>query len=110
MSESETNILEMVMPRLIPKKKGEAILGLEIMHGPYRGVTFSFKAFRVSKKVGPDGMVPTKFETEVHESPKGFHATEDFDYFCGEVLMAWLSYISLSNFEALLSSETKGVH
>ena len=105
----DVNILNGVMPKLVSTKRG-SILALEIMEGPYRGVTFSFKKFQVMNDVGPDGMVPTKFETEVHDSPEGFRVTEDFDLFCGEVLVAWLHYISVSNFDIIINAETKGIH
>lgn len=106
----DTNILTTIVPRLIPVKRGDPILGLEIIKGPYAGVTFSFKRFVVSNGLTADGMVPTKFETEIHEAPPGFSVTEDFDMFCGEILLAWLHHISLSNFDALLNSDTKGIH
>ncbi len=106
----DTNILTTIIPRLIPVTHGDPILGLEIIKGPYTGVTFSFKRFVVSNGLTADGMVPTKFETEVHSAPEGFHVTEDFDLFCGEVLLAWLHHISLSNFDILLNAETKGLH
>ena len=83
----DTNILNGVMPKLVKTSRGQ-ILGLEILDGPYRGVTFSFKKFQVLNDMGPDGMVPTKFETDIHESPDGFRPTEDFDLYCGEVLLA----------------------
>lgn len=105
----DTNILNGVMPKLVKTSRGQ-ILGLEILDGPYRGVTFSFKKFQVLNDMGPDGMVPTKFETDIHESPDGFRPTEDFDLYCGEVLLAWLHYISVSNFETIISAETKGIH
>jgi hypothetical protein len=110
MSAVDYTILNSIMPRLVPSKKGESILALEIMEGPYRGVTFSYKTFKVMNEVGPDGMVPTKFETDIHEAPVGFRPTEDFDTFCGEVLVAWLHYISVSSFDTILNAETKGIH
>lgn len=110
MSAVDYSILNGVMPRLVPSKKGESVLALEILDGPFRGVTFSYKTFRVMNEVGPDGMVPAKFETQIHDSPPGFKVTEDFDTFCGEVLVAWLHYLSVSNFDTLLDAETKGIH
>lgn len=110
MSAVDYAILNAVLPKLVPSKKGESILALEIMDGPYRGVTFSFKTFKVMNEVGADGMVPTKFETEIHEAPIGFTVTEDFDAFCGEILVAWLHYISVSSFDTILNADTKGIH
>jgi len=107
---NEENILNNIIPRLIPLARGESILGLEIINGPYKGVTFSFKKFTVSKERLVNGMVPTQFETHVHESPPGFEADEAFDEYCSEVLLGWLHFISITNFDMLLKTETKGVH
>jgi hypothetical protein len=104
------NILNSIRPRLVPVDHGDPILGLEVLDGPYKGVTFSFSKFVVQNHRMENGMVPTKFETEVHEAPKGFVSDESFDHFCSEVLLSWLSFISLNNFDSLIKEETKGVH
>jgi hypothetical protein len=104
------NILNSIRPRLVPVDRGDPILGLEVLDGPYKGITFSFSKFIVQKERMKDGMVPTKFETQIHEAPTGFVPDESFDLFCSEVLLAWLSYISMSNLDSLIKEETKGVH
>jgi hypothetical protein len=35
---------------------------------------------------------------------------EGFDSFCSEVLLAWLHFISVTSFDALIKTETSGVH
>lgn len=110
MNTPDVNILNSIIPRLVPVKKGEPILGLEIINGPYTGVVFSFKGFHVKNEVGPDGMIPTTFETTVHESPADFRVSEDFDHFCAEVLVAWLHHISISNYSRLIAAEPEGIH
>jgi hypothetical protein len=107
---SKDNILNDIMPRLIPVSNEDSILGLEIIRGPYKGVTFSFKKFTVMKERMANGMVPTQFETMVHEGPQDFDPNTAFDEYCSEVLLAWLHFISVTNFDALLKTETKGVH
>jgi len=109
MSKNE-NILNDVMPRLISVSKGDSILGLQIIHGPYKGVTFSFKKFTVMKERMENGMVPTQFETMVHEGPQDFDPDAAFDSYCSEILLSWLHFISTTNFDALLKSDTKGIH
>lgn len=104
------NILNSICPRLVKVDQGDPILGLEILDGPYKGVTFSFSKFIVQKDRMENGMVPTKFETTVHHAPPSFVADESFDLFCSEVLLAWLSFISVSNFDTLIKEETKGIH
>jgi hypothetical protein len=107
---NEENILNCILPRLIAVTKGDAILALQVIQGPYVGVTFSFKKFVISTEKTTDGMAPARFETAVHESPAGFEKNEAFDNFCSEVLLSWLHFISVTNFDTLLKSETKGVH
>jgi hypothetical protein len=107
---SEENILNDIMPRLIPIVRGDPILGLEIICGPYKGVTFSFKKFTVMKERMENGMVPTQFETMVHEGPPDFDPDAAFDSYCSEILLSWLHFISTTNFDSLLKSDTKGIH
>ena len=107
---SEGNILNDIMPRLIPVEKGDSILGIEILRGPYKGVTFSFKKFTVMKERLANGMVPTQFETMIHERPPDFNPAAAFDSYCSEILLSWLHFISTTNFDALLTTETKGIH
>lgn len=100
------SILNTIIPRLITIDEGDPILGLEIIDGPYTGVIYSYKKFIVQKERLENGMVPTKFETQVHSAPKGFRADESFDEFCSEILVAWLHYISVSNFTDLIAAPT----
>ena len=110
MVSKESNILNDIIPRLIPVERGDSILGMEIMRGPYKGVTFSFKKFTVMKERLANGMVPTQFETVIHESPTDFNSDAAFDSYCSEILLSWLHFISTTNFDALLTTETKGIH
>ena len=105
-----SNILNSVHAVLVPVDKGDPILGIEILEGPYQHITFSFKKFVVMRERMENGMVPTKFETEIHSAPEGFVPDEDFDLYCSEVLLAWLSFISTANFSDLIKAETRGVH
>jgi len=107
---TKRNILHSVRAVLVPVDQGDPILGIEILEGPYQGVTFSFKKFVVMRERTEDGMVPTRFETEVHTAPDGFVVDEAFDLYCSEVLLAWLGYISTANYGELIKSETRGVH
>ena len=107
---SEENILNDIMPRLISVEQGDSILGMEIIRGPYKGGTFSFKKCTVSKERLANGMVPTQFETVIHESPTDFKSNAEFDSYCSEILLSWLHFISTTNFDALLTTETKGIH
>ena len=107
---NKENILNDVMPRLISVEQGDSLLGMEILRGPYKGVTFTFKKFTVMKERLANGMVPTQFETVIHESPSGFEPDAAFDSYCSEILLSWLHFISTTNFEALLTTETKGIH
>ena len=110
MMSKENNILNDIMPRLISVEKGDSILGMEILRGPYKGVTFSFKKFTVMKERLANGMVPTQFETVIHEGPSHFDPDAAFDSYCSEILLSWLHFISTTNFDALLTTETKGIH
>ena len=110
MVSKESNILNDIIPRLIPVERGDSILGMEIMRGPYKGVTFSFKKFTVMKERLANGMVPTQFETMIHERPPDFNPDAAFDSYCSEILLSWLHFISTTNFDALLTTETKGIH
>lgn len=110
MSSNDENVLNSIMPRLVTMSGGDSVLGLEIIDGPYKGVTFSFKKFTVMRERMINGMVPTQFETKIHEAPKDFVQDEGFDSFCSEVLLSWLHFISVTSFDALIKTETRGVH
>jgi hypothetical protein len=95
---SEYNILRTVAACLHTEPWSEPILALKVLDGPYRGVKFSYRSFRIMKE--PEGfqqevgqMVPVKFETIVHEAPKGFVADEAFDNYCSDLLVTWLSFV-----------------
>jgi hypothetical protein len=76
-------------------------------------VVFGFTKFEVlANKQTSDGMVPTKFETTIYNAPEGFQKDESFDSFTSEVLVAWLSYIALTDIQGLMKAppQGKGVH
>jgi hypothetical protein len=108
------NVLKTVIARLWRPvgHLGEAMLAMEVLEGPYQGVIFSFGAFEVQNHRFPNGMVPAKFSTVVHQSPTGFVADEAFDLFCSEILLAWLSFIATrtNDISSLIRAETQGVH
>lgn len=115
MSKTDTSILEVVIPRLIPNPDSEAgpFLGLEITDGPYTGTIFSFHKFVVlDEEASVDGKIRTQFETRIHRAYDGFTGGEDFDAFCADVLVAWLGYLSdhTEEMRMLLETETKGIH
>ena len=92
------NILHQCKPKIVqPSSTDVAQLGLEIIDGPYRGVTFGFTHFDVKDQADPSGLRPVKFETTIYSAPEGFEPSEPFDAFCGEVLMAWLQLIAAQN-------------
>lgn len=88
------NILHICKPKIVqPSSLDEAQLGLEILDGPYRGVTFGFTKFDVKETVDAAGLRPVRFETTIYSAPDGFVPSEAFDTFCGEVLVEWLKLI-----------------
>ena len=113
MSRVDKGILECIMPHLIqPSSTDTALLGLEVTYGPYKGVVFGFTKFDVIAERLANGMVPTRFETKVYGAPEGFRKDEAFDEFTSEVLVAWLSYIALTDVQGLMKAppQGKGVH
>jgi hypothetical protein len=112
-TKTSTNILDMIMARLIKRQAfGDPVLALEITQGEFRGICFSFKTFELQPVQMENGMIPTRYETEIHELPERFGAdwkqTEAFDRFTGEVLFAWLSYIQTNNLAPLLKAKPHG--
>lgn len=111
MIEKTRGILDCILPRLIqPTTTSIAVLGLEVLDGPYKGVVFGFTKFDVMPERLANGMVPTRFETTLYHSPEGFVKDESFDAFTSEVLVAWLSYIALTDINGLIKAPTTGVH
>lgn len=109
----DTNILRMVIQRQFKTSPfAEPILALEINDGPYKGVVFTFSAFTIlPNQIGlEDGLVPARFETNVLSAPKGFQKDEAFDHFCGELLLAWLHFIAVTDLAGFIKSEpVKGI-
>src|SRR6266496_3608359 len=104
----DASVLKAVIARLVkPHTLGQQILALEIIDGPYKGITFWFSKFEVSTMLArsDDGLTPIKFETKIFEAPQGFKPDEGFDEFCGEVLFAWLHYINNTEMEALMNAD-----
>ena len=102
------SILKTVMGKLIPISNGEGILGLEVLDGPYKGVTFSFTKFDILPYRSRNGMVPTKFETKVYEHPEGFVPDEAWDRYTAELFIAWLLYIQKVDVRGLVDLPTVG--
>ena len=99
----EKGVLECILPRLIQRSSVEpAVLGLEVLDGPYKGVVFGFTKFDVRQERLANGMVPTRFETTVYEAPENFAKDEGFDEFTSEVLLAWLNYIAVTDVQGFL--------
>jgi hypothetical protein len=86
-------------------------LRLEIIGGPYVGVIFGFSSFMILPQKLEDGLVPARFETTIYKSPKGFDKDEAFDYYCRELLLAWLHFIAVERTRRFIKSEpVKGLH
>ncbi len=107
-------VLSKILARMIPSdmsKLGKELLGLEIIDGPYKGVTYWYSKFNIDIEHSHDGMAAVTFTTQIHEAPVGFTVDEAFDEFCGEVLFAWLSYIQQNDMSPLLEAKPwGGVH
>lgn len=108
----EFSILDTVMARLIKKSPfADPILGLEIIQGEWKGIVFSFKKFEMMPMQMENGMVPTRYETEIHIRPdhlKHWEPDDAFDRYTTEVLMAWLSYIHQNDLSPLIKASTTG--
>jgi hypothetical protein len=106
-------MLDLIRPRQI--KRGpfsEPILALEILDGPYRGITFAFTKFIMLPGRDEHGMTPTTYETEVFVIPDDLKGTfvkdEAFDEFTSGVVVAWLSYINTNSLAPLLRARPLG--
>jgi hypothetical protein len=110
---SSTDLLTMIIPRLWKRETNQdPMLALEVTDGPYKGVIFAYTRFDVMHTSPSfDGLVPTRFETEVLHEPRGFVKDETFDLFTSEVLFAWLSYISTHDVNGMMRVPTvPGIH
>ena len=88
------DILNAVLPRIIqPSSTDVSEMGLEIMDGPYKGVTFGYTAFE-SVGEAQDGMQPVRYDTTIYSAPAGFVKDEGFDAFTSEFLVAWIGLIA----------------
>ncbi len=110
---ADMSILNCVMARLLKLKTFQhPILGIEIIQGPFKGVTFYYSHFEVDMEhPDPQGMAPLKFDTEIYEAPDGFEPDEGFDHFCGELFFAWLSFIQQNDLPPLIAARpAPGIH
>lgn len=109
----DMSILNCVMARLVQTETFQhPILGLEVLQGPYKGVTFWFSSFNVDMEhLDDSGLAPVKFQTEVYEAPEGFVADEAWDRFCGDIFYAWLSFIQQNDLPPLIKARpAPGIH
>lgn len=111
--EPDLDVLKCVQGRLIRVKSViDPVLAIEIIAGPYKGVTFWFSKFTLDpSKATADGMVPVKFECKVYQSPEGFVHDESFDMFCGEIFYAWITYLKQVDMPEFFKMPTvPGIH
>jgi hypothetical protein len=108
----DESILNSVMGRLWKKGVyGEEVLALEVIEGPYIGVVFGFSSFEMLPLKIANGLVPVKFDTTIFKAPKEFVKDEAFDLWCSEVVVAWLHYIAVNDFQPFIKSSTApGIH
>lgn len=111
----DMDILRVVLPRLWkPGPLAELELALEVIDGPYKGVTYSYYNFKVSGDlpVKADDLIPVKFDTHVYESPAGFTQDEAWDRFTADLLLAWLTHATQNreSYRKLALLKTRGVH
>lgn len=111
-SPPDLSILNVVLARLIKTDTfAQPLLALEILDGPYKGVTFWFASFHADLEKQADGMTPVSFVTKIYEAPPGFVPDAAFDGFCGEIFFAWLTYINQNDMAPLLKAKpVEGVH
>jgi hypothetical protein len=107
-------ILDRIIGRLIKKSPfAEPMLGLEILDGPYKGIVFSFREFTFMPAQSKDGLVPTRYETDIHTIPPSLKASfrkdEAFDTFTTEILIAWIGYIHTNDLSPLIKMNTPRV-
>lgn len=112
--ENQFSILNHVMGRLWKKSPfAEPILAIEVLDGPYKGIVYAYASFTFVPGMTEDGMVPTKYETEVLSIPPSMKATfesdEAFDLFTSEVLISWIGYIHTHDFTPLIKVRAKVV-
>jgi hypothetical protein len=108
----DPNILKCVIPRQYKTAPfADSLLALEIIDGPYKGVVFGFSAFTLLPQKLEDNLVPARFETTVFSHPKGFEKDEAFDFFCRELLLAWLHFIAVNDIGGMIRTEPiTGIH
>lgn len=109
--EAAKTIMDSVMPRLWKRSPTEEpMLALEVLYGPYKGAVFAFTKFDLMPHKLENGMVATKFETEIFHRPEDpdFREDEAWDEFCAELVLAWLSWISSHDLRPLIMAPTDG--
>lgn len=107
------DVLDKVMARqykAAPFK--EPVIALEILHGPYKGIVFMFTNFIMKAKPDENGMVATRYETEILVVPPELQGTfvkdEAFDAYTTEIVVAWLHYIHTHDLSPLIKSRVSG--
>jgi len=104
-------ILNCVIPKLIDDRDtGTRVIGMEVLDGPYKGVTFRVTRFRfLDDRPGPDGLARVLFDTKVYSSPEGFQKDAAFDYFCADIIVAFLAYAAENDFESFMTMPVREV-
>lgn len=111
--EFNLGLLDKIRGRLVKKSPfAEAILGLEILDGPYAGVVFTFTRFMMLPGRTENNMVPTRYETEILSLPdhlKGsFEKDDAFDTFTTEIVLVWLNYLHTNDIAPLIKAKPLG--
>lgn len=110
---ADFSVLDAVRAHHIKKSPfAEPILAIEILDGPYRGISFSFTSFVMLHSETKNGMVPTRYETEVHVIPEhlktSFRKDEAFDQYTSEIVIAWLTYLHQNDLSPLIKAKPAG--
>ena len=106
------NILKCIIPRLWkPAPLADMLLALEVIDGPYKGVIFTFDTIEILPHRFDNGMVPAKFSATVRRTIPGFTEDEAWDTFAREIMLAWLSYIAINDFNEMIKiPPAPGIH
>jgi hypothetical protein len=105
----DLGMLDRIRGRLIKKSPfAEPVLGLEILEGPYQGVVFTFTKFSMLPGKNENGLIPTRYETDILIAPEGFDKTEAFDSYTTEIVLAWLNYLHTHDLAPLIKAKPLG--
>lgn len=106
----DIEILRTVMPRLWrPAPLADFQLALEVIHGPFKGVIFTFNEIKVMPNVRlSNGMVPAHFDATIRVAPEGFQPNEEWDTYSREVLLAFLFSITQQNLNPIVQAKPVG--